>query len=79
MEKNKYFNLHHSESVVAQMASTIFSAYIQSNQVNDDNEDEFIKKATHIAIRMAEYTDNIIKSDDEWLKKEETLTPIKFL
>lgn len=79
MEKHKYFSMQHSESVVAQMASTIFAGYIQNNQVNDNNENELIKKATHVAIKMAEYADKIIKSDEEWMKNEETLTPFKNL
>lgn len=76
MKENKYLNLQKSESVVAQMASTIFAAYIQNNQVNKDNEDELIKKATHVAIKLAEYSDKIVKSDEEWLKKEEKPVPI---
>ena len=76
MEKYKYLNMQKSEAVVAQMASTIFAAFIQNNQVNKDNEDELIKKATHIAIKLAEYSDKIVKSDEEWLKKEEKPAPI---
>ena len=76
MEEYKYLNLQKSESVIAKMASTIFAAYIQNNQVNKDNEDEFIKKATHVAIKLAEYTDRIVKSDEEWVKKEEKPAPI---
>jgi hypothetical protein len=79
MEKYKYINLQKSESVVAQMASTIFAAYIMKNEVNKDNENDYIKKATHIAIKMADYTDRIVKSDEEWISEEETLTPIKNL
>ena len=79
MEKHKFLNLQKSESLVAQMASRIFAAYVQSNKVDDDNEDDLIKKATHIAIKMAEYADEIVKSDEEWLKKEETTTSAKHL
>ena len=61
------------------MASRIFSAYVISNRVNDDNENETIKKAAHIAIKMAGYVDRVVKSDEEWMKEEETSTPIKNL
>jgi hypothetical protein len=67
MSKEHYFNLQHSESVVARMAATIFAAYIQSNQVNDATEDHYLKKAAETAARLASYTDQIIKSDEEWM------------
>ena len=79
MEEYKYLNLQKSEAVVAQMASTIFAAYIQNNQINKDNEDELIKKATHIAIKLAEYSDKIVKSDEEWLKKKKRLLLYNYL
>ena len=79
MDKIKYLNLQRSEAAVAQMAATIFAAYIQTNQVNDGNENEYIKKATHIAIKMADYTDNIVKSDEEWIQEKESLTSAKDL
>jgi predicted transcriptional regulator len=76
MSKPKYFNMQHSESVVAEMASRIFSAYIQTNQVDAQNEDQLMKKATHIAIKMADYADKLIQSDEEWMKKEESRRPL---
>jgi len=66
MAPEKFFSLQHSESVVAHMASRIFTAYVHSNQVDDKNEDLYIKKAVHIAVKMADYADRIIKSDEEW-------------
>lgn len=68
MKQQKFFSLQDSESVVAEMAARIFSAYVQTSAVNDENEDQYIKKAAHIAVKMADYTDRIIKSDEEWMK-----------
>jgi len=77
MSKETYMNLQHSESVVSSMAATIYSAYIQAEKVSDENEDQYIKKAVHTAIKMANYADKIIKSDEEWIEKEEKLTPTR--
>ena len=76
MSKPKFFNMQHSESVVAEMASRIFAAFIQANQIDDKNEEQFIKKATHIAVKMADYADKLIQSDEEWMKKEESRKPL---
>ena len=76
MSKPKYFNMQHSESVVAEMASRIFAAYIQANGVDDKNEDQLIKKAIHIAVKMADYADKLVQSDEEWMKKEESRRPL---
>ena len=76
MSKPKFFNLQHSESVVADMASRIYAAFIQTNKVDDNNEDQYIKKAIHTAVKMADYVDKLIQSDEEWMKKEESRRPL---
>ena len=65
MEQPVYMKLHWSESVVAIAASQIFAAYIQAGRVNDGNEEEMLLKAIRTAIKLADTTDNMIKSDDE--------------
>lgn len=70
MSKEAYFSLQHSESVVAQMAATIFAAYVQKGEVNDDTENTYIQKSTLIALKMADYADKLIKSDEEWMVKD---------
>jgi len=70
MAKPTFFHLQHSESVVAQMAATIFTGFVQSGDVTPENEDAYIKRATHIAVKMADYTDKLVKSDEEWMKQE---------
>ncbi|MFC1813334.1 hypothetical protein ACFL03_11675 [Thermodesulfobacteriota bacterium] len=76
MAKEQYLSLQHSESVVAQMAATIFAAYLKTNDINDDNENQYIRKAVQTAIKMAVFTDKAVKSDEEWMKKDEDLTPV---
>ena len=66
MTSQKHVRLQHSESVIASMASRIFAAYVQTNQIHENDEDAYIKKATHIAVKMADYTDRIVKSDEEF-------------
>ena len=41
-------------------ATSFFSAYIASNQVNDDNEEKFLKKAVGQAIELALITERVI-------------------
>lgn len=72
MSKGTFLSLQHSESVIANMAAEIFAAYVQKGEVSDANEDEYIKKATHIAIRMANYADTLCKSDGEWMVEKNT-------
>jgi len=76
MAKEQYLSLQHSESVVAQMAATIFAAYLKTNDMNDDNENQYIRKAVQTAIKMAVCTDKAVKSDEEWMKKDVDLTPV---
>lgn len=70
MTTEHFFSLQHSESVVARMAATIFAAYVQNDEVNDTNEDDYVKKAATIAVRLAAYTDKIVKSDEEFMGQE---------
>lgn len=71
MANEAYFSLQHSESIVAQMAATIFAAYVQKGEVSDSNENDYIQRATRIAMKMADYTDKLIKSDEEWVNKSD--------
>lgn len=69
MSKENYLHLQHSETVVASMAATILSAYIQKGELDESNEDALIEKAITIAVKLAAGTDRHIKSDEEWVKK----------
>jgi hypothetical protein len=68
MTKEAYLSLQHSETVVAGMSATIFAAYVQNKEVNEFNEDEFVKRSVDIAVKLATYADKIVKSDGEWMK-----------
>ena len=70
MAKEEFLNLQHSESVVAQMAATIFAALIQKQDFGPANEDELVEKSLAIAIKLAQRADQLVKSDEEWVKKE---------
>jgi hypothetical protein len=67
MSEETFLSLQASESVIASMASRIFAAYLQKGEVTDDNVEHYIKKATDLAIKIANYTDSACKSDGEWM------------
>lgn len=69
MSKENFLHLQHSETVVASMAATILSAYIQKGELDDSNEDALIEKAITIAVKLAAVTDRHVKSDEEWVQK----------
>lgn len=69
MSKENFLHLQHSETVVASMAATLLSAYIQKGELDDSNEDALIEKAITIAVKLAAVTDQHVKSDEEWVKK----------
>jgi len=65
MTKKHYLMLQPSEAVVAEMAATIFAAFVQTGAVKGDNEDEYIEIAGNAAIKLAEYVDAHVKSEGE--------------
>lgn len=68
-EKEEYMDLQHSESVVAQMSATIFSALVQKQEFSSTNEDDLVEKSVAIAIKLASRAEKLIKSDEEWKTK----------
>jgi hypothetical protein len=76
MTKEEYMHLQHSESVVAQMAATVFSGLLQKQEVTLANEDGLIERAVAIAIKLAVRTEKLVKSDQEWVKKDAGSLPI---
>ena len=70
MAKEEHMNLQHSESVLAQMAATIFSGLVQKQGYSPATEEELIDLSTSIAIKLATRTEKLVKSDHEWLKNE---------
>lgn len=72
MAEENYLSLQPSESIVANMASRIFAAYVQKGEVNEANTGEYVKKSTELALKIANYTDVISKSDGEWMTEKTT-------
>lgn len=70
MPAEEYMHLQHSESVVAEMAATVFAGLIQKFELYPANEDELVERAVEIAIKLAVRTEKRVKSDEEWVKKE---------
>jgi len=64
MEKD-YLKLSPSESVVIQCATQIYSAYIVTGKVTDENENEMREKSIQEAIKIAKRSDHLIISDTE--------------
>jgi hypothetical protein len=67
-DQKHYLFLQHSESVVANMAATVFSGLIQTTPLHVSNEDELIARAVSVAIKIAEQVDKQVESDEEWVR-----------
>ena len=63
-------HLQHSESVVAQMAATIFAGLVQSQGPAPLNEEELIERSLAIAIKMALRAEKLVSSDEEWVRRD---------
>jgi hypothetical protein len=70
MAKEEFMQLQHSESVVAQMAATVFAGLIQKNGYGPAAEDELVDLSVSIAVKLALRAEERVKSDQEWVKKE---------
>lgn len=76
MDKKEHFmHLQYSESIVARMSADILSAFIQAGVLTADNEDDMVTRAVGLAIKLANQTEEHIKSDQEWVKKESKADP----
>lgn len=74
--KEAYLHMQRSESIVASMAATIFAAYVQRHEITEANEDVFVRKAVDAAVKLATYTDKVVKSDEEWMNNESRAAPM---
>lgn len=63
MKKN--LKLQPTEAAVFHAASRIYSAYIVSRQVEDQESEVWMNRAIAEAIEMADKTDRLVVSDDE--------------
>jgi hypothetical protein len=69
-DREVFMSLQHSESVVAQMSATVFAGLITAQGYDPHNEDFLVERAVDIAIKLAERTEKLVKSDEEWKRKE---------
>lgn len=60
-----FLGLQQSEAAVLHSASRIFSAYLTSNQVTEENESTLMAKSVRTAIQLAVIAEKLIQSDDE--------------
>lgn len=66
MEQKKYYaSLKPSAMAIFNAAADIFSSYVSIGKVNDDNENDMIKKAIKTSIKIASIVDKSVKSDGE--------------
>ena len=65
MEKAMRVKLEEGEQHVLHVASRIFSAYIISNQLTDENEDAVIKKSIDLAKKLTYSLDAAISAGSE--------------
>lgn len=63
MKKN--LKLQPTEAAIFHAASRIYSAYVVSGQVGDQDADAWMNRAIAEAIKMADATDQLVVSDDE--------------
>jgi hypothetical protein len=70
MAEKRYFKLDPSEKAIYKVAGGIFSAYVISGKVTDNNEKEMEDKAIDKAISLASKVERLIQSDDETLYGE---------
>lgn len=60
-----YLALQPSETAVLHAASRIFSAFVASGVVTDDNQNELSDRSVKLATRMALVIEKYVQSDDE--------------
>ena len=60
-----YLSLQPSEGIVVSAAATIYAAWIQAGEVNDDNKKLKLEESIMDAITIARKTDNSVQSDNE--------------
>jgi len=65
MNGKVYLKLLPSEVAVVDAASRILSAYVTTNAVTPENEEEMTEKAVGIALKIAEKIDNVVKTEGE--------------
>ena len=65
MAKKVYSSLQPSEMAIFRAAANIFSGYVATGKVNEENENDMIGKSISIAIKIASTVDETVQSDEE--------------
>ncbi|HUG38346.1 MAG TPA: hypothetical protein VML54_15415 [Candidatus Limnocylindrales bacterium] len=65
MPHKHYFRLQRSESIITLAAAEIFSAFVASGQVSDDNANEKVGRAVSLAVALARQVEESVQSDSE--------------
>ena len=60
-----YLKLQYSESIIAQTAAQIYSAYIIAGKVPEGEETKWMERSIREALKMATAIDEAVISDDE--------------
>lgn len=70
MANEEYLRLQQSESVVAQMAATIYSGLLHKPEIGRVTEDELVEHAVSVAIKLAKRVEARVRSGEAWTPKE---------
>lgn len=65
MRNQTYVNLSRGEGVVAEIASRIYSAMIQSGRVGEGQEKRAMEISVSQALYLVQYTDHCVSDADE--------------
>jgi len=60
-----YLHLQHSEGVVILAASHIYSAYIAAGRVPEGQENRYLERSIHEALRIAKTVENNVVAEGE--------------
>lgn len=71
MLTQELLHLQHSESVVAHMSATIFASLVASAGLTTENENILLEKSVQLAIKLASLSEKYVKSDEEWVRKNQ--------
>jgi hypothetical protein len=69
-EKEVFMSLQHSESIVANMAATVYAGLVNNPRFKEASDELLVNRSVAIAILLAERAEKLVKSDEEWKRKE---------
>jgi len=69
-DKEYFMSLQHSESIVAQMSATVFASLVNHPRFKEASDELLVSRSVDIAIQLAERAEKLVKSDEEWKRKD---------